>query len=525
MSDISQVADVTLHPPSQRASSTPTEEHNVNKGFQRFLSVLNKGVDINLLSKIVNDDSEDLALVGEELLKIQTPAMEKKSEPGTCQQSNSGASIPDCNYTNSEERRTDLPSRESKSLIPPGDKKKNERRESPLASCSQSESPPAVKKKKMKKDEEKPKADEQHEQLQNILKTLGLSLEVEEMSRLADRTQERLYGKKHEGSLGAESKGKQETQQRGPCKNHKDSMSSSSSSSSTPRLTSRSLSASPSHQDNKDTQRLLDKEEDRKDPKVISTYCHHPYPQEQTYPTSQPAVLSAFSDYSLALYSHYPGYGSDIYSATNSYSTYTQGVSLDPSEYPYTQDTHFGFPGCAATSDMVYPRHDTFDDVNLLVNPDLSKSEGQIGSASSRCLRVIRTKPFATKRCLKEVALRKRKASYIRKCRVWFSKLKERKAQQKKLAKEMKQVAQVGVSQGGGGHSEAMQAKEEARQPTEEEVKVKLRKKVSGRCFFFFLFVHHAAWEEMFICSNSNVMWRYHQRCSVFNYNTVITGL
>ncbi|KAG7238218.1 hypothetical protein INR49_031133, partial [Caranx melampygus] len=507
-----EVADVTLHPPSQRVSSAPKEEHSVNKGFQRFLSVLNKGVDINLLSKIVNDDTEDLAL-GEELLKIQTPAMEKKSEPGTCQQSNIGVSISGHDHTNSGERRTDPPSREryqNKRLTPPGDEKKNDRRDSHLASCSRSKSPPAVKK-KMKKDEEKPKVDEQHEQLQNILKTLGLCLEVEEMSRLADRTQERLYGKKHEGRLGAESKGEQETRQRGPHKNHKDSLtssSSSSSSSSSPssssRTTSRSLSASPSrhcsshskhskqrrrsesrrtdsNQDNKDAQTLLDKDEDRKDPKETSTYCHHPYPQEQTYPTSHPAGFSAFSDYSLAQYSEYPDYVSGIYSAANSYSTYTQGVSRDPSEYSYPQDTHFDFPGSAAASDMVYPGHDTFEDINLLVNPDLSKSEGQIGSASSRCLRVISTKPLATKRCLKEVALRKRKASYIRKCRVWFSKLKERKAQQKKLAKEMKQmknsVAQVEVSQGGRDHSEAWQAQDEARQPTEEEIKVNLRKK------------------------------------------------
>ncbi|RVE76557.1 hypothetical protein OJAV_G00009750 [Oryzias javanicus] len=44
------------HPSS---SSSTNEESKVEKGFERFLSVLNKGVDINLLSKIVMDNKEE----------------------------------------------------------------------------------------------------------------------------------------------------------------------------------------------------------------------------------------------------------------------------------------------------------------------------------------------------------------------------------------------------------------------------------------------------------------------------------
>lgn len=82
-----------------------------------------------------------------------------------------------------------------------GSKQSNSRDESrtgsgshSIGSSSRSRSPPAMK--KTQEEEEQAKATEQHKQLQNILKTLGLNLEVGEMSRLANRTQERLYGTK-----------------------------------------------------------------------------------------------------------------------------------------------------------------------------------------------------------------------------------------------------------------------------------------------------------------------------------------
>ncbi|XP_056229039.1 uncharacterized protein LOC130167094 isoform X1 [Seriola aureovittata] len=510
-----EVPDVTLPPPTQSITSAAIQENNDNKGFQRFLSVLNKGVDIDLLSRIVNDDSEDLAL-GEELLDIQPPPVENKSEPGESQQSNSEASMPGHSWTDGGERKTDPPSRErsqNERLSLPGGEDMNDRRDSSFGSSIRSKSPLAVK----KKEEEQPKVDEQHEHLQNILKTLGLSLEVEEMSRLADRTQERLYGKKHEGRCGADSRGEQESLQRGSLRHHMDSSSSSSSSSSS-RSTSRSFSPSPSrhchshsrdskqkrssecrsrdgltcqdgNQDSKEAMEPRDIDKDRKDSKEISTYHHHPYPQEQSYSQSHPASASAFSDYSMPQYSQYTAYHSGTYSAApNSYSTYTQGAippSLDSSEYPYPQNTDFHFPGSIVGSHMVYPHHDSFEDMNLLVNPDLSKSEGQIGSAGHRCLRVISTKPSTNKHCLKQVSEgHKQKAAYIRKGRAWFCKLRERKTQLRKQAIQAKQnkdsVGEVKASQGDEHHSEARQSEDEERQPTEEEIKVNLRKKLEA---------------------------------------------
>ncbi|XP_019939234.2 zinc finger protein 318-like [Paralichthys olivaceus] len=409
-----EALDVTPPPPSQRVTS-PAREETCNMGFQRFLSILNKGVDINLLSRIVNEDGENLDL-GEELLNIEPSAVEDKSEMGESQGSHSSASLPRCSGTDGGGRETSLPSREKSlndrpSLCGDEEKNMNEKGDDSLCFSRESHSPPAVKKKK-KKEEEPPKVDEQHEQLQNILKTLGLSLEVEEMSKLADRTQERLYGKKPEGRVDAGSRVEQESRQRG---SDRQCRSSSSSSSSSSRSTSRNYIPSisrqcPSHtwytkqkqesecsnsgdgnQDSEEAQRARDIDDDRGE---TSSYLYQ-YLQEQAYCNAHPAALSEFSDYSLSQCSGYTDYDG---ATTNSYSTYTQGVApppLDVRGYPHPPVTDHDFPGSVVAPNIVYPRRKRSkrkSSVNLLVNPDLSTSEGQAGSAGQRCLQVIRTK-------------------------------------------------------------------------------------------------------------------------------------
>lgn len=136
-------------------------------GFQRFLTVLNKGVDMDLLTKIVNDGCEVVEPV-ETVLNHKPPA----AVAGPCIAPSNGSK---------QSNRTDESRTASGSHS--------------LGSSSRSRSPPAMRKKQ--EEEENAKATEQHKQLQNILKTLGLNLEVGEMSRLANRTQERLYGTKH----------------------------------------------------------------------------------------------------------------------------------------------------------------------------------------------------------------------------------------------------------------------------------------------------------------------------------------
>ncbi|XP_010768996.1 uncharacterized protein [Notothenia coriiceps] len=222
-------------PPSRSFTSPAKEETIVNEGFQRFLSVLNKGVDIDLLSRIVNDDDEDLPS-GEQLLTTQPPAGEKEPHPSfrsEGQRSNSEASLPGFSQTN---RGHDT------FCIPGDDESRNQGGESKFGSSIRSKSPVSVVKKK--EEEDKPKVDVQREQLQNILKTLGLNLEVEGMSKLEDRTQERLYGKKNEDTNVEGCRGVQESQQSGPQRHFSNSSRSTKSRSLSPSLPMRQCSPS-----------------------------------------------------------------------------------------------------------------------------------------------------------------------------------------------------------------------------------------------------------------------------------------
>ncbi|XP_059192388.1 uncharacterized protein LOC131974190 [Centropristis striata] len=467
---------VTL-PLSGSITSSASEENKINKGFQRFLSLLNKGVDIDYLSRIVTDDSEDLPL-GKEL-PVQPPALENKSDPvsrSKSQQSNCGASLSDGSRSNSGERKTDLPSQE-RSLVdglslPDNEEKRNDRGHCSFGSSSRSKSP--VKKKNKK--EEQPNVDEQHGHLQNILKTLGLNLEVEEMNKLAQRTQERLYGKTH-GDTKVDSRGDQESQEKSSQRH--DGIPSSSS-----RLT-RSRGSSPStsqhqgshscsegrsrdglkrqddNQSSKDIQSYRDT-----DDKEISTY-QHPYSQNQTYPHAHPAAFSEFPDYSLAQHSQYYNAG------TNSY--WTHGNTPTPPSLNHSSTFHH-FPGPVKTSGMVYPHHNPCQDINLLMNPDLSTSEGQIGSLlGPRCLQVISTKQPTTERCIMQLTKRRKN----RTSKGHQRKLKERWIQKKietrkrKMEERQKLMEMAEVPQPGGAEEDSQ---EEKKQPTEDEVKSKLRK-------------------------------------------------
>ncbi|XP_064856770.1 nipped-B-like protein B [Oncorhynchus nerka] len=119
------VANDKQHNPTiQRpVHSLRTQEKDIAAtGFQRFLNVLNEGVDLNKLSKIVNDENEQL-IVGEELPQVWPTLLEG---------------------------HVDYSSRSKSSPF---------------------------------------------ERMQTLLEIVGLDLGVEELGRLTDRTNDRLYGK------------------------------------------------------------------------------------------------------------------------------------------------------------------------------------------------------------------------------------------------------------------------------------------------------------------------------------------
>ncbi|XP_071245058.1 uncharacterized protein [Salvelinus alpinus] len=128
--------DKQHNPTIQRpVHSLRTQEKDIAAtGFQRFLNVLNEGVDINKLSKIVNDENE-LLIVGEELPQVLPTLLEGHVD-----------------------------------------------------SSSRSKSSPVEEKVRLE-DEQR------YERMQTLLEIVGLDLGVEELGRLTDRTNDRLYGK------------------------------------------------------------------------------------------------------------------------------------------------------------------------------------------------------------------------------------------------------------------------------------------------------------------------------------------
>ncbi|CAG06140.1 unnamed protein product [Tetraodon nigroviridis] len=189
-------------PPPRRIASPPAGGSGTDQGFQRFLDVLNRGVDVNLLRRIVNGDPEDARLRDE----VQDQQRHRAADPPfpiRIQRAEDGISLPE--RSGSGERSRDPP---GSSRIP------DENREEAL-SPSRSKTPPDPPSgiRHQKEDEERIKHDQQHEQLRNILTSLGLQLEVEEISRLADRTQERLYGKKSDVPRRRDAASRRQTRQ------------------------------------------------------------------------------------------------------------------------------------------------------------------------------------------------------------------------------------------------------------------------------------------------------------------------
>ncbi|XP_057699337.1 uncharacterized protein LOC130920264 isoform X2 [Corythoichthys intestinalis] len=195
----------------QDKCSKMNEKNVGNKGFECFLSLLNKGVDMDQLNRIVNDDSRDLHSEDQPFRSSKHSGVRGESDLATRSKS------PQCNIeaqlSANVKARTE-PSiceqfpRRSRTLTGKDQNGKGKLDYSP-DSKSRSDSPPLVEKTKIE-EENMVDVNEQHQQLKNIVNTLGLDLEMEDLNRLTDRTQERLYGKKNESRPAATSRTEQE---------------------------------------------------------------------------------------------------------------------------------------------------------------------------------------------------------------------------------------------------------------------------------------------------------------------------
>lgn len=183
----------------------------MEKGFERFLSVLNKGVDINLLSKIVMDSKE--------VVPALLPSVErnKSEEPlrrgSSC--SNSGAPLPGCIQTSSAESRTDRPEWSLPETA-------QDERLCSVNSDNRAASPLERRKKRKLEDEELPRSEEALKQLQDICRTLKLNMAAEKMSKEPDRTQGGKTGSRRVSGEHSGSSSSPRSRSRSPHRHRKD---------------------------------------------------------------------------------------------------------------------------------------------------------------------------------------------------------------------------------------------------------------------------------------------------------------
>ncbi|XP_042340254.1 cyclin-dependent kinase 12-like [Plectropomus leopardus] len=202
-------------------------------GFQRFLEVLNKGVNVATLTKIVTQPSEE----AHEQPRSPTPFIntDRRWSPDyTGRQQGSHQST--SHWSESEQsQRPASPQPCHRSFSPKGRSQPDEQllqrgdaEQRYLSSNSRSRSPAMVEKRTLT-----PEDEHKHRQMQDVLQAIGMNLGFEELGQMSHRIQERLYGKKDSGG-GRHRRGSRERDIRRACSPRQRSRSSSSRSSFSP---------------------------------------------------------------------------------------------------------------------------------------------------------------------------------------------------------------------------------------------------------------------------------------------------
>ncbi|XP_023135727.2 cyclin-dependent kinase 12-like [Amphiprion ocellaris] len=173
-------------------------EQKSTKGFQRFLDVLNKGVNVDVLTKIVTQTSAEV----KDRTLSPSSFMNSADRPWRQQGNHQNK------WSESEgsHRRTVSPQPHHRSLspqrCPPSDDKPQQQSDG-RQNCfkSRSRSPSVAEKMTLT-----PEDEHKHRQMQDVLQAIGMDLGFEELGQMSHRIQERLYGKKESDKVRKVSK-------------------------------------------------------------------------------------------------------------------------------------------------------------------------------------------------------------------------------------------------------------------------------------------------------------------------------
>lgn len=280
---------------SRRLTPQCTVQNTAGEGFQRFLSVLNKGVDLNMLNRIANN--VDQGAIGGGGYRQNFPQEKYPLHSGEVQPRSQGScglsQLVHDTHSYSGERSTNRPSLEPvpmdllvRNELPCQDRDIDDRKGSlrfDKVSMSQ-----VLEETKMARPEDL--------QVQNVLQAIGLELGVDELGQLSNRIQERLYGKKREGVTKESDKNKHSKRD---SVTRRDSRSSSSSSScASPCHSQKHASADASRNHTElNFKPSLDCDTD-KESQEISVAAYH-FPQNPICPTSYSLPAPMMPTYTL----------------------------------------------------------------------------------------------------------------------------------------------------------------------------------------------------------------------------------
>ncbi|XP_071396439.1 zinc finger CCCH domain-containing protein 13-like [Centroberyx affinis] len=204
-----QVFDADHNDTNQSAALAErlAEQKTAAKGFQRFLNVLNKGVDVAMLTKIVgqsskvaDDPPQSPASLPNAADHLWSPSCARQQESrqnshywSESEGSQREAAPPqDHRPVSSKGIKSCLRSPKERSVS--DEKSLSDEKavgSSHFSSSSRSRSPPVV-----EKTEVRPEDEHKRRQMQDVLQAIGMDLGFEELGQMSNRIQERLYGKK-----------------------------------------------------------------------------------------------------------------------------------------------------------------------------------------------------------------------------------------------------------------------------------------------------------------------------------------
>lgn len=163
--------------------STAVPEDKSSKGFQRFLEVLNKGVNVDVLNQIVSQNptpQRDGCIYQKSLVNVA----DRRWSPGCTERQEKHYKDNSCWNVSPGSMRSTSPQPYHRSASP--NRNPVSVRERFLGSKS-----PSVEKITLT-----PEDEEKRKQMQDVLQAIGVDLGFEELGQMSHRIQERLYGKK-----------------------------------------------------------------------------------------------------------------------------------------------------------------------------------------------------------------------------------------------------------------------------------------------------------------------------------------